>query len=188
MLAWLRHNLFSTWYNTLLTLLCLWLLWQVVPPLLQWALFDADFSRHQPRRLHFRGRVLGVHQGALLAVHVRLLPGRSALARQSRVPDPDRRAGSAVPAALSPQARARRRHPGVLPDRRLLPVLRRGARPAGGRDRAVGRAVPDPGDRRRRHRRLLAARHPVRARAGARTCRSCARCASPSSRSCAACR
>jgi general L-amino acid transport system permease protein len=43
-LAWLKHNLFSTWYNTLLTLLCLWLLWQVVPPLFQWALFNADFS------------------------------------------------------------------------------------------------------------------------------------------------
>ena len=42
--AWLRQNLFSTWYNTLLTLLCLWLLWQVVPPLIQWALLDADFA------------------------------------------------------------------------------------------------------------------------------------------------
>ena len=43
-LAWLKQNLFSTWYDTLLTLLCLWLLWQLVPPLLQWALFNADFS------------------------------------------------------------------------------------------------------------------------------------------------
>src|SRR5688572_6854439 len=43
-LAWLKQNLFSTWYNTLLTLLCLWLLWQIVPPLLGWALFNADFS------------------------------------------------------------------------------------------------------------------------------------------------
>ena len=43
-LAWFRHNLFSTWYNTLLTLLCLWLLWRVVPPLLQWGLLDADFT------------------------------------------------------------------------------------------------------------------------------------------------
>jgi general L-amino acid transport system permease protein len=43
-LAWLRQNLFSTWYNTLLTLLCLWLLWQVVPPLLRWAVLEADFN------------------------------------------------------------------------------------------------------------------------------------------------
>ena len=43
-LAWLKQNLFSTWYNALLTLFCLWLLWQVVPPLLGWALLDADFT------------------------------------------------------------------------------------------------------------------------------------------------
>jgi general L-amino acid transport system permease protein len=41
--AWLRQNLFSTWYNTLLTLLCLWFLWEVVPPLLRWAFLDANF-------------------------------------------------------------------------------------------------------------------------------------------------
>ena len=66
-------NLFSTWYNTLLTLLCLWLLWQVVPPLIQWASARCRLYRHQPRMLHVRRRLLGVHQGALLAVHVRLL-------------------------------------------------------------------------------------------------------------------
>jgi general L-amino acid transport system permease protein len=43
-LAWLRQNLFSTWYNTLLTLLCLWLLWELVPPLVRWVLLDADFA------------------------------------------------------------------------------------------------------------------------------------------------
>jgi general L-amino acid transport system permease protein len=43
-LAWLRQNLFSTWYNALLTLLCLWLLWQLVPSLVRWALLDADFA------------------------------------------------------------------------------------------------------------------------------------------------
>ena len=43
-LAWLKQNLFATWYDTLLTLLCLLLLWQVVPPLVQWALLDADFA------------------------------------------------------------------------------------------------------------------------------------------------
>jgi general L-amino acid transport system permease protein len=43
-LAWLRQNLFSTWYNTLLTLACLWLLWELVPPLVRWVLLDADFA------------------------------------------------------------------------------------------------------------------------------------------------
>lgn len=42
-LAWLRANLFSSPLNTLLTLLGLWLLWLVVPPLLQWAWLAADF-------------------------------------------------------------------------------------------------------------------------------------------------
>jgi general L-amino acid transport system permease protein len=41
--AWLRQNLFSTWYNALLTLFCLWFLWQMIPPLVRWAVLDADF-------------------------------------------------------------------------------------------------------------------------------------------------
>jgi general L-amino acid transport system permease protein len=43
-LAWLRQNLFSSPFNTLLTLFCLWLLYQIVPPLLNWALLDANFA------------------------------------------------------------------------------------------------------------------------------------------------
>jgi general L-amino acid transport system permease protein len=43
-LAWLRQNLFSSPFNTLLTLFCLWLLYQIVPPLVSWALLDANFA------------------------------------------------------------------------------------------------------------------------------------------------
>ena len=43
-LGWLRENLFSSWLNTALTLAALLLLWRIVPPLLGWALFDADFT------------------------------------------------------------------------------------------------------------------------------------------------
>ena len=43
-LGWLRANLFSSWPSTLLTVAALLLLWRVVPPLLGWALFEADFS------------------------------------------------------------------------------------------------------------------------------------------------
>ncbi len=43
-LRWLRENLFSSPLNTVLTLLCLWLLWVTVPPLLNWAIFDATFG------------------------------------------------------------------------------------------------------------------------------------------------
>ena len=43
-LGWMRANLFSSWLNTALTAAALLLLWRVVPPLLRWALFDADFT------------------------------------------------------------------------------------------------------------------------------------------------
>ena len=42
-LAWLRNNLFSSAFNTLLTLFACYLIWLVLPPLLQWALFDANW-------------------------------------------------------------------------------------------------------------------------------------------------
>jgi general L-amino acid transport system permease protein len=43
-LGWLRANLFSSWLNTVLTVAALLLLWRIVPPMLGWALFQADFS------------------------------------------------------------------------------------------------------------------------------------------------
>jgi general L-amino acid transport system permease protein len=42
--GWLRSNLFSSWFNTLLTLLAIYLIWLIVPPLLQWAVFQADWT------------------------------------------------------------------------------------------------------------------------------------------------
>jgi general L-amino acid transport system permease protein len=41
--AWLRANLFSSWFNTLLTLFAAYLVWLIIPPLLQWALIKADW-------------------------------------------------------------------------------------------------------------------------------------------------
>ena len=41
--GWLRQNLFSTWYNALLTVVAVYLVYQIVPPLIQWALIDADW-------------------------------------------------------------------------------------------------------------------------------------------------
>ncbi|MEQ9862243.1 amino acid ABC transporter permease [Pectobacterium cacticida] len=40
---WARINLFSSISNSLLTLLCLWLLWIALPPLLNWAIFQANW-------------------------------------------------------------------------------------------------------------------------------------------------
>lgn len=40
-LGWLKANLFNGWFNSLLTLLTLYLLWKVVPPFIQWAFIDS---------------------------------------------------------------------------------------------------------------------------------------------------
>ena len=40
-LGWLRANLFNSWPSTVLTLLALWLIVRVVPPLFRWAVVDA---------------------------------------------------------------------------------------------------------------------------------------------------
>lgn len=44
LLGWARGNLFGSVPNTILTLLALWLLWEVVPPLLSWGLFHAQWG------------------------------------------------------------------------------------------------------------------------------------------------
>ncbi|PIJ48004.1 amino acid ABC transporter permease [Erwinia sp. OLTSP20] len=43
LLYWVRNNLFSSWGNTLLTLICLWLIGTVVPPALNWLIFQANW-------------------------------------------------------------------------------------------------------------------------------------------------
>ncbi len=43
-LAWLRKNLFSTWYNILLTLLGIWLLYALLSPAIQWATTEARWG------------------------------------------------------------------------------------------------------------------------------------------------
>jgi len=40
---WARKNLFSSWFNSLLTLLFVWLLWELVPQLLNWVIFQANW-------------------------------------------------------------------------------------------------------------------------------------------------
>ena len=43
-LGWLKKNLFSTWYNTVLTLIGVYFIYIVIPPFLSWVFFDATFS------------------------------------------------------------------------------------------------------------------------------------------------
>ena len=40
-LGWIKVNLFSTWYNSLFTILALYILYLAVPPFFQWAILDA---------------------------------------------------------------------------------------------------------------------------------------------------
>lgn len=40
-MGWMRANLFSTWFNTLMTIATVFLLWKVVPPFVSWALIDS---------------------------------------------------------------------------------------------------------------------------------------------------
>ncbi|HSB00294.1 MAG TPA: hypothetical protein VLE49_06575, partial [Anaerolineales bacterium] len=43
-LAWLRKNLFSTWYNVALTLFAIWLLYAILKPAIQWATTEARWG------------------------------------------------------------------------------------------------------------------------------------------------
>lgn len=42
-IKWTRKNLFSSWGNSLLTLFCLWAIWQIIPPALNWLVFQANW-------------------------------------------------------------------------------------------------------------------------------------------------
>lgn len=41
LLLWLRKNLFSSWINSIMTLIGIYLLYLMIPPMLNWAVFDA---------------------------------------------------------------------------------------------------------------------------------------------------
>ena len=43
-LAWMRKNLFSTWYNVALTLLAAWLLYLLLAPAVEWATTEARWG------------------------------------------------------------------------------------------------------------------------------------------------
>lgn len=69
-IGWLRANLFSTWYNVLITLLVLWLLATVIPPMARWTIFDATWAP-TPRacaRAREAAQAIGVSPGACWAV------------------------------------------------------------------------------------------------------------------------
>jgi general L-amino acid transport system permease protein len=40
-IGWTRTNLFNSWFNSILTLITLFLLWKIIPPFVSWALIDS---------------------------------------------------------------------------------------------------------------------------------------------------
>ena len=46
LLGWLRMNLFSSWFNTILTIVVIYLLYSIIPAFLNWAVFSADFTHN----------------------------------------------------------------------------------------------------------------------------------------------
>ncbi len=42
-LAWIRKNLFATPLDAVVTLICFWALWRIVPPIVEWSLIDATW-------------------------------------------------------------------------------------------------------------------------------------------------
>jgi len=54
-MRWLRENLFSSWPNAMATLVILWLLWRLVPPLVDWAFLDAVWSAPDSRPCRAQG-------------------------------------------------------------------------------------------------------------------------------------
>ena len=42
-IGWLRKNLFSSWSNTILTLLGIYILYSIIPSFISWAFIDATF-------------------------------------------------------------------------------------------------------------------------------------------------
>lgn len=44
MIKWLRKNLFSSWYNSILTVLSLYIFFIIIPPTIKWAIIDADIQ------------------------------------------------------------------------------------------------------------------------------------------------
>jgi general L-amino acid transport system permease protein len=43
-IGWLRHNLFATWFDAVLTIVALGLIYLILPPFLNWAIFDATWT------------------------------------------------------------------------------------------------------------------------------------------------
>ena len=74
-IGWARAHLFSSWTNSILTLLALWFLYKTVPPLLDWLIFSANWQEGTSRAMREAGCLLDHGAGTVRADDVRLLSG-----------------------------------------------------------------------------------------------------------------
>ena len=82
--GWLRANLFSSVFNTILTLLAVELLAVTIPPLIRWALDRRDLERAQRRGLPTAAGACWAFIGEKMPLHpVRPLPLRPSIGGRS---------------------------------------------------------------------------------------------------------
>jgi general L-amino acid transport system permease protein len=43
-IGWMKTNLFNGWFNSLLTIITLYVLWTIIPPFIRWAFFDSVWN------------------------------------------------------------------------------------------------------------------------------------------------
>ncbi len=79
-MVWVRKNLFSSWSNSLLTIGCIWLMWELIPPLLNWAFLQANWVGSTRADCTKAGLMLGLHSRTIWSVYVWALPTRPTLA------------------------------------------------------------------------------------------------------------
>ncbi|STF29583.1 ABC transporter permease [Escherichia coli] len=79
-MVWVRKNLFSSWSNSLLTIGCIWLMWELIPPLLNWAFLQANWVGSTRADCTKAGACLGLHPRTIWSVYVWALPTRPTLA------------------------------------------------------------------------------------------------------------
>ncbi|MDX1710021.1 MAG: amino acid ABC transporter permease [Rhodovibrionaceae bacterium] len=47
-IGWLRKNLFNSWFNSLMTLLAIWILYKFIPPIVDWFIISAQWADAPP--------------------------------------------------------------------------------------------------------------------------------------------
>jgi general L-amino acid transport system permease protein len=60
-LGWIKHNLLSTPFNAVMTVLAIWFLWSVLPPLFEWIILDSVWTAESRKECWAKMEVSGSH-------------------------------------------------------------------------------------------------------------------------------